>query len=57
MHTLSSTGWPGIERAKRCAAAGGVFTYRGMAYDVPLPVTDATLLAGKIGLVGPSRMS
>jgi allantoinase len=51
MHTSSSTGWPGIESATRCAAAGGVTTCCDMPYDVPLPVTDATLLADKIGWV------
>ena len=51
MHTSSSTGWPGIESATRCAAAGGVTTCCDMPYDVPLPVTDADLLAAKIGWV------
>jgi dihydroorotase-like cyclic amidohydrolase len=49
MHTSSSTGWPGIETASRCAAAGGVTTGCGMPYDVPVPVTGATLLRDKIG--------
>ena len=51
MHTSSSTGWPGIEDASRSAAAGGVTTCCDMPYDVPLPVTDATLLREKIGWV------
>jgi allantoinase len=51
MHTSSSTGWPGIETATRSAAAGGVTTCVDMPYDVPHPVTDATILADKIGWV------
>ena len=51
MHTSSSTGWPGIETASRCAAAGGVTTCCDMPYDVPHPVTDTTLLRDKIGWV------
>jgi allantoinase len=51
MHTSSSTGWPGIESASRCAAAGGVTTCCDMPYDVPAPVTDAAILADKIGWV------
>ena len=51
MHTSSSTGWPGIETASRCAAAGGVTTCCDMPYDVPLPVTDTALLRDKIGWV------
>jgi allantoinase len=51
MHTSSSTGWPGIETASRTAAAGGVTTCCDMPYDVPHPVTDATLLRDKIGWV------
>ena len=51
MHTSSSTGWPGIESATRCAAAGGVTTCCDMPYDVPQPVTDAAILADKIGWV------
>ena len=51
MHTSSSTGWPGIESASRCAAAGGVTTCCDMPYDVPRPVTDAVLLREKIGWV------
>jgi allantoinase len=51
MHTSSSTGWPGIETASRCAAAGGVTTCCDMPYDVPKPVTDAAILADKIGWV------
>ena len=51
MHTSSSTGWPGIESATRCAAAGGVTTCCDMPYDVPQPVTDAAVLADKIGWV------
>ncbi|MSP00187.1 MAG: allantoinase [Acetobacteraceae bacterium] len=51
MHTSSSTGWPGIETASRCAAAGGVTTCCDMPYDVPHPVTDAVLLRDKIGWV------
>ena len=51
MHTSSALGWPGIEGASRSAAAGGVTTCVDMPYDVPLPVTDATILAEKIGWV------
>ena len=51
MHTSSFTGWPGIEAASRCAAAGGVTTCCDMPYDVPAPVTDASILADKIGWV------
>jgi allantoinase len=51
MHTSSSTGWPGIESATRCAAAGGVTTCCDMPYDVPRPVTDAAILEDKIGWV------
>jgi len=51
MHTSSSTGWPGIESASRCAAAGGVTTCCDMPYDVPLPVTNAALLRDKISWV------
>jgi allantoinase len=51
MHTSSSTGWPGIETASRCAAAGGVTTCCDMPYDVPAPVTDAAILADKIDWV------
>ena len=51
MHTSSSTGWPGIESATRCAAAGGVTTCCDMPYDVPKPVTDAAILAEKIDWV------
>lgn len=51
MHTSSSAGWPGIENASRCAAAGGVTTCCDMPYDVPKPVTDATILADKIAWV------
>lgn len=51
MHTSSSTGWPGIESATRCAAAGGVTTCCDMPYDVPKPVTDAAILTDKIGWV------
>jgi len=51
MHTSSSTGWPGIETATRCAAAGGVTTCCDMPYDVPKPVTDLAILTDKIGWV------
>src|SRR5215470_154246 len=51
MHTSSSTGWPGIETATKSAAAGGVTTCVDMPYDVPKPVTDAAILADKIGWV------
>jgi len=51
MHTSSSTGWPGIETATKSAAAGGVTTCVDMPYDVPVPVTDAAILADKIGWV------
>ena len=52
MHTASSIGWPGIEGATRSAAAGGVTTCVDMPYDVPDAVTDAAILAEKIGWVG-----
>ena len=51
MHTSSSIGWPGIEGATRSAAAGGITTCVDMPYDVPAPVTDAAILAEKIGWV------
>ncbi len=51
MHTSSSMGWPGIEGATRSAAAGGVTTCVDMPYDVPHAVTDAALLADKVGWV------
>lgn len=51
MHTSSSTGWPGIQNATKSAAAGGVTTCVDMPYDVPHPVTDAAILADKIGWV------
>ncbi len=51
MHTSSAIGWAGIEGATRSAAAGGVTTCVDMPYDVPRPVTDAALLAEKIGWV------
>ena len=51
MHTSSSVGWKGIEGATRSAAAGGVTTCVDMPYDVPQPVTDAGILADKIGWV------
>ena len=51
MHTSSSTGWPGIEGATMSAAAGGVTTCVDMPYDVPRPVTDASILREKIGWV------
>jgi allantoinase len=51
MLTSSSTGWPGIETATKSAAAGGVTTCVDMPYDVPRPVTDAAILADKIGWV------
>ena len=51
MHTSSSLGWKGIEGATRSAAAGGVTTCVDMPYDVPAPVTDASILADKIGWV------
>lgn len=51
MHTSSALGWEGIEGATRSAAAGGVTTCVDMPYDVPCPVTDALLLAEKIGWV------
>ena len=49
MHTSSAVGWPGIEGATRSAAAGGVTTCVDMPYDVPQAVTDADVLAEKIG--------
>ena len=51
MHTSSAIGWPGIEGATRSAAAGGVTTCVDMPYDVPHAVTNAALLADKIGWV------
>jgi allantoinase len=51
MHTSSAIGWPGIEGATRSAAAGGVTTCVDMPYDVPKAVTDASVLAEKIGFV------
>jgi allantoinase len=51
MHTSSAIGWPGIEGSTRSAAAGGVTTCVDMPYDTPLPVTDAAILADKIGWV------
>ena len=51
MHTSSAIGWPGIEGATRSAAAGGVTTCVDMPYDVPQAVTDAGVLAEKIGWV------
>jgi len=52
MHTSSAMGWPGIEGATKSAAAGGVTTCVDMPYDVPQAVTDAGVLADKIGWVG-----
>ncbi len=51
MHTSSAIGWPGIEGATRSAAAGGITTCVDMPYDVPQAVTDADVLADKIGWV------
>ena len=51
MHTSSSTGWPGIEGASMSAAAGGVTTCVDMPYDVPRPVTDATIFREKVDWV------
>ena len=51
MHTSSSRGWPGIEGASKTAAAGGVTTCVDMPYDVPRPVTDASILAETIQVV------
>lgn len=51
MHTSSAIGWPGIEGATRSAAAGGVTTCVDMPYDVPQAVTDAAVVAEKIGWV------
>jgi len=51
MHTSSAIGWPGIEGATRSAAAGGVTTCVDMPYDVPQAVTDAGVLAEKVGWV------
>ncbi len=51
MHTSSAIGWPGIEGATRSAAAGGVTTCVDMPYDVPQAVTDAAVLAEKVGWV------
>ena len=51
MHTSSAVGWAGIEGSTRSAAAGGVTTCVDMPYDVPQAVTDAGVLAEKIGWV------
>ncbi len=51
MHTSSAIGGEGIEGSTKSAAAGGVTTCVDMPYDVPLPVTDAEVLADKIGWV------
>jgi allantoinase len=51
MHTSSAIGWPGIEGSTRSAAAGGITTCVDMPYDTPQPVTDAAVLADKIGWV------
>ena len=51
MHTSSAIGWAGIEGSTRSAAAGGVTTCVDMPYDVPQAVTDAGVLADKIGWV------
>lgn len=51
MHTSSAFGWEGILHATRSAAAGGVTTVVDMPYDVPRPVTDATVLAEKVAVV------
>ncbi|WP_458097017.1 dihydroorotase [Roseomonas sp. WA12] len=48
MHTASAIGWPGIEGATMSAAAGGVTTCVDMPYDIPVPVTDATILRDKV---------
>lgn len=48
MHTSSARGWAGIRGATMSAAAGGVTTCVDMPYDVPQPVTNATILAAKI---------
>jgi allantoinase len=51
MHTSSAIGWPGIEESTKSAAAGGITTCVDMPYDTPQPVTDADVLADKIGWV------
>ena len=51
MHTSSALGWPGIEGATMSAAAGGVTTVCDMPYDMPEPVTNATIFREKIGWV------
>ncbi len=51
MHTSSALGWAGIEGATRTAAAGGVTTCVDMPYDIPRPVTDATLFFDKVKVV------
>ena len=51
MHTSSALGWAGIQGATRSAAAGGVTTCVDMPYDSPTAVTDAEVLADKIGWV------
>lgn len=51
MHTSSRIGWPGIGGTTRSAAAKGITTCVDMPYDVPAPVTDASVLEQKIGWV------
>lgn len=51
MHTSSAMGWGGIEHATRTAAAGGVTTVCDMPYDIPRPVTDATIFSEKVAVV------
>ncbi len=51
MHTSSAIGWAGIEGSSRSAAAGGITTCVDMPYDAPQAVTDAAVLADKIGWV------
>jgi len=51
MHTSSAIGWEGIEGSTKSAAAGGITTCVDMPYDTPQPVTDADVLADKIGWV------
>ncbi|WP_114375119.1 dihydroorotase [Elioraea thermophila] len=51
MHTSSAIGWGGIEHATRTAAAGGVTTVCDMPYDIPRPVTDATIFSEKVAVV------
>ncbi|MBE9604601.1 amidohydrolase family protein [Acetobacteraceae bacterium H6797] len=51
MHTGSAVGFPGIEGATLSAAAGGVTTVCDMPYDIPKPITNATIFKEKVEAV------